>query len=76
MDLGGSTAKPSRWETSSHLQRYPNAEGHGTVLKAALGQWQMILKRLRVKDFGFLFYKTQNSEDLELTRPFLNVSAD
>lgn len=61
-----------RWETVSH----PNAEDHGVVLKAALGQRQVFPKRLRVTDFGFLVYKTQNSEDLGLMRPFLDASAD
>lgn len=76
VDLGVSVAKPARWETISHPQHYPNTEDHGKVLKAVLGQWQVLLKRLRVKDFGFLGYTTQNSKDFGLTRPFLNVSAD
>lgn len=76
VDLGVSAAKPARWKTVGHLQRYPNAEDHGMVLKAVLGQWQVLLKRSGVKDFGFLVYKTQNSEDLGLMRPSLNVSAD
>lgn len=76
VDVGVSAAQPARWETFSHPQRYPNAEDHGTVLKAALGQWQVLLKRLGVEDFGFLVSKTQNSEDMGLMRLFLNVSAD
>lgn len=68
MDLGVSIAKLAGWEAISHPQCHPNADG--VVLRAALGQWQVLLKRSRVKDFSFLVYKTQNSEDLGLTDLF------